>query len=141
LLKRLVELSDAHQLTIELAYYPPYHSKYNPVELLCGVLEKHLRGQIIETTKKALGLARSMTYRGIKPSVRKVTKLYRTGISVAHERRWGRSKGYWNTNPGWNPGSSRSLQRLGWDNYFLPWPLVRFCRGLLAELWSSFYCI
>ena len=84
-LKRLVELCDAHQLTIELAYYPPYHSKYNPVERLWGVLEHHWRGQIIATTKKALGLARSMTYRGITPSVRKVTKLYRTGISVARK--------------------------------------------------------
>ena len=84
-LKRLVELCDAHQLTIELAYYPPYHSKYNPVERLWGVLENHWRGQIIATTKKALGLARSMTYRGITPSVRKVTKLYRTGISVARK--------------------------------------------------------
>ena len=36
-LKRLVELADVHQLTIQLAYYPPYHSKYNPVERLWGV--------------------------------------------------------------------------------------------------------
>lgn len=82
-LKRLVELSDAHQLTIQLAYYPPYHSKYNPVERLWGVLENHWRGEIIDTTHKGLGLARSMTYRGIKPTVRKVTKVYRAGISVA----------------------------------------------------------
>ena len=27
-MKRLVEFSDQHQLTLELAYYPPYHSKY-----------------------------------------------------------------------------------------------------------------
>ena len=81
-LKRLVELSDAHQLTIQLAYYPPYHSKYNPVERVWGVLENHWRGEIIDTVDKALGLARSMTYRGLKPTVRKVTKVYRKGISV-----------------------------------------------------------
>ena len=82
-LKRLVELSDDHQLTIQLAYYPPYHSKYNPVERLWGILENHWRGEIIDSVDKALGLARSMTYRGIKPSVRKVAKRYRKGISVA----------------------------------------------------------
>jgi len=82
-LKRLVELSDAHQLTIQLAYYPPYHSKYNPVERVWGVLENHWRGEILDSVDKALGLARSMTYRGIKPTVRKVTKTYRRGISVA----------------------------------------------------------
>ena len=82
-LKRLVELCDAHQLTLQLAYYPPYHSKYNPVERLWGVLENHWRGEILDTTHKALGLARSMTYRGVKPTVRKVTKVYRAGVSVA----------------------------------------------------------
>lgn len=84
-LKRLVELSDAHQLTVQLAYYPPYHSKYNPVERLWGVLENHWRGEIIDSADKALGLARSMTYRGIKPTVRKVTRTYRKGISVAKQ--------------------------------------------------------
>jgi len=82
-LKRLIELSDAHQLTIQLAYYPPYHSKYNPVERLWGILENHWRGEIIDSVDKALGLSRSMTYRGIKPTVRKVAKSYRKGISVA----------------------------------------------------------
>ena len=82
-LKRLVELSDAHQLTIQLAYYPPYHSKYNPVERMWGVLENHWRGEILDSVGKTLGLARSMTYRGIKPTVRKVTKTYKKGLSVA----------------------------------------------------------
>ncbi len=82
-LKRLVDLADAHQLTLQLAYYPPYHSKYNPVERLWGVLENHWRGDILDSVEKTLGLARSMTYRGLKPTVRKVTKTYRQGISVA----------------------------------------------------------
>ncbi len=82
-LKRLVELADAHQLTIQLAYYPPYHSKYNPVERLWGVLENHWRGEILDSVDKTLGLARSMTYRGIKPTVRRVTKTYRKGLCVA----------------------------------------------------------
>ncbi|MCU7897892.1 MAG: transposase [Candidatus Thiodiazotropha sp. (ex Lucinoma aequizonata)] len=73
-LKRLTELSDTHQLSIQLAYYPPHHSKYNPVERLWGVLENHWHGKILDSIDKALGSARSMTYRGIKPTVRKVTK-------------------------------------------------------------------
>ncbi|MCU7880114.1 MAG: transposase [Candidatus Thiodiazotropha sp. (ex Lucinoma aequizonata)] len=81
-LKRLTELSDTHQLTIQLAYYPPYHSKYNPVERLWGVLENHWQGEILDSIDKALGLARSMTYRGIKPTVRKVTKSYRKEVTV-----------------------------------------------------------
>ncbi|MCU7887824.1 MAG: hypothetical protein KZQ59_05910, partial [Candidatus Thiodiazotropha sp. (ex Lucinoma aequizonata)] len=41
-LKRLTELSDTHQLTIQLAYYSPYHSKYNPVKRLWGILGEPL---------------------------------------------------------------------------------------------------
>lgn len=82
-LKRLVAMSDSHGITIQLAYYPPYHSKYNPVERLWGVLEKHWRGEILGTVEKTVGLCRSMTYRGIKPRVQKVMKTYKNGVSIA----------------------------------------------------------
>jgi hypothetical protein len=72
--KRLAELADAHQLTIQLAHSPPYHSEYNPVEALWGVLVNYWRGEIIDSAQKALGLGRSMTYRGIKPTVQKGAK-------------------------------------------------------------------
>lgn len=81
-LHRLVEFSDAQQVKIKLAYYPPYHSKYNPVERLWGVLENHWRGELLTTVSKTLGLARSMTYKGVKPFVRKITKCYKAGVSL-----------------------------------------------------------
>lgn len=31
-MQRLVEFVQQYQMTVRLAYYPPYHSKYNPVE-------------------------------------------------------------------------------------------------------------
>jgi hypothetical protein len=30
-MKRLVEFVDRHRVAVELAYLPPYHSKYNPI--------------------------------------------------------------------------------------------------------------
>jgi len=42
---------------IQLANYPPYHSKYNLVERLCGILENHWRGELLSSVKKALGPA------------------------------------------------------------------------------------
>ncbi|MCB0020564.1 MAG: hypothetical protein KDE09_22380 [Anaerolineales bacterium] len=39
LMKRLADFADQHQLSLHLAYYPPYHSKYNPVERVWGGLE------------------------------------------------------------------------------------------------------
>ncbi len=61
-MKRLTEFSDTHQIRIRLAYYPPYHSKYNPVERLWGVLENHWRGELLDSV---VGLARSMAYSSI----------------------------------------------------------------------------
>ena len=37
---RIVEFVDAIQLPIELVYYPPYHSKYNPVQHTTGLTVK-----------------------------------------------------------------------------------------------------
>jgi len=82
-LQRLVDFSDSAGITIEWAYYPPYHSKYNPVERLWGVLENHWRGELLTSIDKALGLARTMTYRDIAPStVRLIRKVYRKGIRL-----------------------------------------------------------
>jgi len=33
-IRRMIEFSDQTGLKIHLVYYPPYHSKYNPIELL-----------------------------------------------------------------------------------------------------------
>jgi len=81
-LNRLVQFSDASGVTIQLAYYPPYHSKYNPVERLWGVLENHWRGELLDSIEKTLGLARTMTYRGIKPRVQFIRKVYKTGVRL-----------------------------------------------------------
>ena len=81
--KRLVDFSDTAGIGIELAYYPSYHSKYNPVERLWGALENHWRGELLTTIDKALGLARTMIYRDIAPStVRLVRKIYRKNVRL-----------------------------------------------------------
>jgi len=84
-LKRLVKFSDKHNVKIQLAYYPPYHSKYNPVERFWGVLENHWAGEILSDIQKLVGLARSMTYSGIPPIVRTIRKAYPKGVTVSPE--------------------------------------------------------
>ena len=66
-LKRLVTFSAAENITIQLAYYPPYHSKYNPIERVFGVLENYWNGDPLRTVEKALGLAEGMTYKRRTP--------------------------------------------------------------------------
>ena len=38
-LKRMIEFADWSRLQIRLVYYPPYHSKYNPIERCWSSLE------------------------------------------------------------------------------------------------------
>ena len=81
-MKRLVEFSDRYQLTLELAYYPPYHSKYNLIERCWGILENHWNGTLLTSIATALEWAKTMTWRGITPIVHLMDRVYETGVRL-----------------------------------------------------------
>jgi hypothetical protein len=81
-LKRIVEFADRNRLEIELIYYPPYHSKYNPIERCWGVLEMHWNGTLLDTIEKALPWAETMTWKGVQPVVRLLERAHRTGVRL-----------------------------------------------------------
>lgn len=81
-MKRMVDFSDRHQLPVELAYYPPYHSKYNPIERCWGILENHWNGALLSSIPTALAWAKSMTWRGLSPIVRLLEGVYDTGVRI-----------------------------------------------------------
>jgi hypothetical protein len=81
-MKRLVEFSDRHQMILELAYYPPYHSKYNPIERCWGILENHWNGTLLASIDNALDWARTMTWRGVRPLVHLLEGVYETGVRI-----------------------------------------------------------
>jgi hypothetical protein len=47
-----------------------------------GVLEKHWNGELLDKVEKGLGLARTMTYKGIHPVVQLVKGVYETGVKL-----------------------------------------------------------
>jgi Rhodopirellula transposase DDE domain len=81
-MKRLVDFSDRHRLILELAYYPPYHSKYNLIERCWGILENHWNGALLTSVEAALKWARTMTWRGVAPIVHLLDRVYETGIRL-----------------------------------------------------------
>lgn len=81
-LKRLVDFVTQHQITVRLAYYPPYHSKYNPIEHCWGSLEQHWNGTLLEELNTVFKFAQSMTWRGKPPVVKLVTTIYKTGVRL-----------------------------------------------------------
>ncbi len=83
--KRLVEFVDSANIEIDLAYYPPYHSKYNPIERVWGVLEKHWNGSLLDSLRTVVSMAKTMTYKGIHPVVNVVHKSYHKGVTLTKE--------------------------------------------------------
>ena len=82
---RMVQFAHTSDLTIRLAYYPPYHSKYNAVERCWGILENHWNGVLLDTIDAVSAFAKSMTWKGVHPSVELVTTSYATGVTLTKE--------------------------------------------------------
>ncbi|WP_368733848.1 ISAzo13-like element transposase-related protein [Desulfobacter hydrogenophilus] len=59
-------------------YYPPYHSKYNPVERVWGRLEQHWNEGLLDKVEKIIGLTKTMTRKGWSPVVTFVKKRHRS---------------------------------------------------------------
>jgi hypothetical protein len=82
---RLIEFVNLTRLRVELAYYPPYHSKYNPIERCWAVLENHWNGSLLDSLNAVVEFAKTMTWRGLHPVVSLVTKAYQTGVKLSRE--------------------------------------------------------
>ncbi len=82
---RLVQFARRYQLTVQLAYYPPYHSKYNPVERCWGVLEQHWNGTLLDSVDTVLRFAATMTWKGQRAVVELVTAPYRRGVRLSKQ--------------------------------------------------------
>ena len=84
-MQRLTDFVDTFRLIVQLAYYPPYHSKYNPIERVWGVLEQHWNGDLLDSRQTVLRLASTMTYNTFSPLVKFVDRTYHTGIKLSQQ--------------------------------------------------------
>lgn len=81
-LHRLVEWVEQIGVPLQLLYYPPYHSKYNPIERCWGILELHWNGTLLRDKETMLGWAETMTWKGLHPIVTLSRTVYQTGVSL-----------------------------------------------------------
>jgi len=81
-MKRMVEFADRNDLEIVLAYYPPYHSKYNPIERSWGILENHWSGTLLNTVETTVEWAKTLTWKGLHPVVKLLETVYQKGVVV-----------------------------------------------------------
>ena len=84
-LGRMVQFAHSSGLRVRLAYYPPYHSKYNAIERCWGILEMHWNGSVLERVETVMAFARTMTWKGAHPLVELVTTAYQTGVKLTKE--------------------------------------------------------
>ena len=78
-------LSDKYQIEIELVYYPPYHSKYNPIERLWARLERMWNGMLLLSNNICNKVMASLTWKNVKAKVKYITKEYPKGIKYTKE--------------------------------------------------------
>jgi hypothetical protein len=81
-LKRLVEFADWTGLTLHLVYYPPYHSKYNPIERCWSALEKKWNGVLLDCLKIVLQCALRMFWKAEHPTIKCLKGDYPDGVRV-----------------------------------------------------------
>jgi transposase len=84
-LKRMVQFADWSGLVIRLVYYPPYHSKYNPIERCWSSLERKWNGALLNCWEVIRSLALRMTWRGAHPLVERLLRTYAKKVTVAAE--------------------------------------------------------
>ena len=81
-LRRMVQFADWSGLEIRLVYYPPYHSKYNPIERCWSSLQKKWNGVLLTCLNIVLSCARRMTWKGRHPEVHELAGDYAPGVTV-----------------------------------------------------------
>ena len=85
-LKRLVEFADWSGLELRLVYYPPYHSKYNPIEHCWGILEQKWGGTLLNRLKVILQEALRMTWQQQSPTVKRLHGEYPVGVKLSRKQ-------------------------------------------------------
>ena len=84
-INRITQFVDQYNLTLQLAYYPPYHSKYNPIERVWGHLEKHWNGALLDTLATVLNFVHTFRFKQLQPCVNLIAKVYQTGVKLTQK--------------------------------------------------------
>lgn len=70
---------------VELIYYPPYHSKYNPVERLWARLEQIWNGYLLTSIDISLGFMKNLTWKEKKSFTTLEEVKYDKGLTLSNK--------------------------------------------------------
>jgi Rhodopirellula transposase DDE domain len=81
-INRMMEFACITGLKIHLLYYPPYHSKYNPIERVWAAVEQYWNGTILNTVDKVVNTLSNVKWKGKNICSCLLDKEYEKGISL-----------------------------------------------------------
>ena len=84
---RMVDFVDATSMEIRMVYYPPYHSKYNPIEHFWGGLERSWNGYLLDSVETVLKRAAGFAWGNTKTVVKTLFGEYQKGITLDKMRK------------------------------------------------------
>jgi transposase len=82
-IKRMMEFACITNLNIHLIYYPPYHSKYNPIERVWAAVEQYWNGTILSSVDKVINTLKNVKWKNINLNALFIDKVYQKGISLS----------------------------------------------------------
>ena len=82
-LLRIVEFAKKTGLRVHLVYYPPYHSKYNPIERGWSYLERHWNGGLLTNVASVLRWTKTMVWKCMSPIVKLLDRQYAKGVRLS----------------------------------------------------------
>ena len=86
-MERMVTFCQKINKKIQLVYYPPYHSKYNPIERFWAILEKYWSGCILDSVENTFNIVQNVKYKGHQVSSKLVDKIYQK-TKVYNKKDW-----------------------------------------------------
>ena len=85
-INRIMEFACITGLKIHLLYYPPYHSKYNPIERVWAALENYWNGTLLTSVNNVINTIQNMSWKKITPLVVFIDKVYKKGIKLSPQQ-------------------------------------------------------
>ena len=83
IIEKLVPYWIKNNIRIQLAYYLPYHSKYNPIEHVFWTLEQYWNWIILNSVEKTIEVVKNMICGWKKPvSVKIIDKIYEKWVTI-----------------------------------------------------------
>lgn len=113
-INRMMEFACITNLKIHLLYYPPYHSKYNPIERVWAAVENYWNGTLLTSTQKVISTLCNVTWKNVKLNALLLDKVYQKGVKLTKKEILEREKliyrnpaiPFWDIviKPSWNMG-------------------------------------